>query len=154
MTSTDNKSTKNIEKAKGEIIMAVVSKAMKNKVEVYIQKYSEMKALEAQLKMMRAEIEEYMEKKNLPIIEALNGSVSFQTSTRPVNSALYTTYDIGVVSVLSEEVVEEVIATVIDRDKLNAFVKAGKADQKEVEKYKLGKTTTSFRVKPGITTEV
>ncbi len=56
MTSTDNKSTKNIEKAKGEIIMAVVSKAMKNKVKVYIQKYSEMKALEAQLKMMRAEI--------------------------------------------------------------------------------------------------
>ncbi|WCS68587.1 hypothetical protein Goe16_01730 [Bacillus phage vB_BsuM-Goe16] len=135
-------------------MMTVVSKEMKTKVENYIQKYSEMKALEAQLKHMRAEIEEYMDKKNLPIIEATNGSVSTQTSFRPASSALYTTYDVGVVSVLSPEVAQECVVTVVDRDKLNAFIKFGKADQKEVDKYKLGKTSTSFRVKPGITTGV
>lgn len=134
--------------------MTVISKAMREKVEKYVELYSEMKAIEAQLKEMRPEIEEYMAKKGANIIEARNGSVQRSMVSRPNTSAVYTTYHVSVVSVLSAEAASECLETVIDRDKLDHLVKIGKADRKLVDQYKMSKSVPLFKTKPGITSEV
>ena len=117
------------------------------KVDEYIEIDAQAKKLLAELKVLRGDIEPYMEDENLTVIAGTTrGSISLQPKEIPLTNARYTTYDLdGVLSVIDPRVRREVVVKRVDRDALDLMIKTGRVP-KEVEQFRVYHSTHAFTI--------
>lgn len=117
------------------------------KVDDYIELDAAMKKLQAELKKLRPDIQEYMENRGLTVIQgSTRGSISLQPRNASPASARYTSYDVdGVVSLLDAKAKKQCIVRAVDKDVLELLVKTGQAP-KEVHQHKILKPSVAFTI--------
>lgn len=134
---------------KGETKMPTTKSRIRSdiqaKVDEYIEIDAQVKKLQAELKKLRPDIEEYMDKRKLTVIAGSErGSVSLQPRNLAIVNSRYTSYDIdGIMPLLDAKAQRQCIVKAVDKEVLELLVKTGQAP-KEVEKFKLFKESVAF----------
>lgn len=118
-------------------------------VDEYVDIHRQCKELEAQLKRLRKKIEPFMEENSIDSImnTGKTGAIIIEPSNMAVVTAQYTTYSKELLAVLGQEVVDMVVATVVDRDKLEALVTLGAVESDIIKPYRQYKAIRKFIVK-------
>jgi hypothetical protein len=118
-------------------------------VDEYVLLHRQCKELEAQLKKLRKEVEPYMEENELDIImnSDRTGAIALEPANQAIVTAQYTTYSKELLAVLGKEVIEMVVETVVDRDKLDALVTLGAVQSDVIKPYKQFRAVRKFTVK-------
>jgi hypothetical protein len=118
-------------------------------VDEYVQLHRQCKEIEAQLKSLRKKIEPFMEENGIDSIMNTDktGAIALEPANMAIVSAQYTTYSKELLAVLGQEVIDMVVETVVDRDKLDALVTLGAVESDMIKPYKQYKEIRKFTVK-------
>jgi len=124
-----------------------VKSDIQKKADRYLQLHALLKKVEAEMKPLRKELEEYMDSKNLMVIAGTEGgAISRRPSNRAITTSQFTTYDLNDISMyLPDDVKKEAVKTVVDKDVVEGYVKLGKVPQ-EVMRHKRYKQVITFNV--------